>query len=130
MLVKMCSMAINDVIHDMRARRYVVQRAGHNGNGGLRSLRNFRRSEGKSILVFLATKISTAMALQKNNYQCFQVRALDIFLAIKSAFGGNKITPTWSGEGTKRLAALTLVTFSLLVLRLHVMGSKLPVFTR
>ena len=59
-----------------------------------------------------------------------QVRALDIFLAIKSAFGGNKITPTWSGEGTKRLAALTLVTFSLLILRLHVMGSKLPVFTR
>lgn len=59
-----------------------------------------------------------------------QVRARDIFLALKSSFGGNKISPAWSGEGTKRLTALTLVTFSLLILRLHIMGSKLPVFTR
>lgn len=40
------------------------------------------------------------------------------------------MSPAWSTEGTKRLTALTFVTFGLLVLRLHVMGSKLPVFTR
>ena len=49
---------------------------------------------------------------------------------MKSAFDGKKISPSWSTEGTKRLTAVTLVTFSLLILRLHVMGSKLPVFTR
>ncbi|KAF3425460.1 hypothetical protein E2986_03493 [Frieseomelitta varia] len=58
------------------------------------------------------------------------VRAMDIFLTLKAAFGGKKISLTWSSEGTKRLTVLTLVTFSLLILRLHVMGSKLPVFTR
>lgn len=55
---------------------------------------------------------------------------MDIFLTLKAAFGGKKISLAWSSEGTKRLTVLTLVTFSLLILRLHVMGSKLPVFTR
>lgn len=55
---------------------------------------------------------------------------MDIILAIKSTLDGKKISPTWSNEGTKRLMALTVVTFSLLILRLNVMGSKLPIFTR
>lgn len=73
---------------------------------------------------------ATAVCVLYEIFVVQKVKALDIFLAIKSAFGGNKINLTWSSEGTKRLAALTLVTFSLLILRLHVMGSKLPVFTR
>ncbi|XP_028982369.1 protein O-mannosyl-transferase TMTC3 isoform X2 [Diachasma alloeum] len=73
---------------------------------------------------------ATAVCVLYEIFVVQKVKTLDILLAIKSAFGGNKINPTWSGEGTKRLAALTLVTFSLLILRLHVMGSRLPVFTR
>ncbi|XP_057340182.1 protein O-mannosyl-transferase Tmtc3 [Microplitis mediator] len=73
---------------------------------------------------------ATAVCVVYEIFVVQKVKAIDIFLTIKSAFGGNKINPTWSGEGTKRLAALTLVTFSLLILRLNVMGSRLPVFTR
>ncbi|XP_001601753.2 protein O-mannosyl-transferase Tmtc3 [Nasonia vitripennis] len=73
---------------------------------------------------------ATAVCVLYEIFVVQRVRALDIVLAVKSAFDGKKISPTWSSEGTKRLTAVTLVTFSLLILRLHVMGSKLPVFTR
>lgn len=73
---------------------------------------------------------ATAVCVLYEIFVVQKVKAMDILLAIKSAFGGNKVNPTWSSEGTKRLAALTIVTFSLLILRLHVMGSRLPVFTR
>ncbi|XP_063987197.1 protein O-mannosyl-transferase Tmtc3 [Diachasmimorpha longicaudata] len=73
---------------------------------------------------------TTAVCVVYEIFVVQKVRALDILLAVKIAFGGNKLNPTWSGEGTKRLAALTLVTMSLLFVRLHVMGSRLPVFTR
>ncbi|XP_014223794.1 transmembrane and TPR repeat-containing protein CG4050 [Trichogramma pretiosum] len=73
---------------------------------------------------------ATAVCVLYEIFVVQRVRALDIVLALKSAFDGKKISPSWSSEGTKRLTAVTLVTFSLLILRLHVMGSKLPVFTR
>ncbi|XP_033216961.1 protein O-mannosyl-transferase Tmtc3-like [Belonocnema kinseyi] len=73
---------------------------------------------------------ATAVCVLYEIFVVQRVRALDIVLAIKSTFDGKKISPTWSNEGTKRLMALTVVTFSLLILRLNVMGSKLPIFTR
>ncbi|XP_053988593.1 protein O-mannosyl-transferase Tmtc3-like [Hylaeus volcanicus] len=73
---------------------------------------------------------ATAVCVLYEIFVVQKVRAMDIFLTLKGAFGGKKISLAWSSEGTKRLTALTLVTFSLLILRLHVMGSKLPVFTR
>ncbi|XP_058789494.1 protein O-mannosyl-transferase Tmtc3-like [Phymastichus coffea] len=73
---------------------------------------------------------ATAVCVLYEIFVVQRVRALDIVLAVKSAFDGKKISPTWSSEGTKRLTVVTVVTFSLLILRLHVMGSKLPVFTR
>lgn len=36
----------------------------------------------------------------------------------------------WSSEATKRLVALSATTFCLLLARLQIMGSQLPVFTR
>lgn len=36
----------------------------------------------------------------------------------------------WSNRATKRLAILAVTTISLLLLRLQIMGSQLPVFTR
>lgn len=73
---------------------------------------------------------ATAVCVLYEIFVAQRVRALDIILAIKSTLDGKKISPTWSNEGTKRLMALTVVTFSLLILRLNVMGSKLPIFTR
>ncbi|XP_043487059.1 protein O-mannosyl-transferase Tmtc3-like isoform X1 [Polistes fuscatus] len=73
---------------------------------------------------------ATAVCVLYEIFVVQKVKASDICLAIKYAFDGKKLSPTWSSEGTKRLTALTAVTFSLLILRLHVMGSKLPVFTR
>ncbi|KAG8261393.1 Protein O-mannosyl-transferase tmtc3 [Homalodisca vitripennis] len=37
---------------------------------------------------------------------------------------------TWCSDATKRLCVLTLSTLTLLLVRLQIMGSKLPVFTR
>ncbi|XP_043257371.1 protein O-mannosyl-transferase Tmtc3-like isoform X2 [Colletes gigas] len=73
---------------------------------------------------------ATAVCVLYEIFVIQKVRAMDIFLTLKAVFGGKKISLAWTSEGTKRLTALTLVTFSLLILRLHVMGSKLPVFTR
>ncbi|XP_046747903.1 protein O-mannosyl-transferase Tmtc3-like isoform X1 [Diprion similis] len=101
-----------------------------------------KRSTGWRSLILSMLFVLTAMLCKEQGitatavcvlYEIFvvqKVRALDIILAIKSALGGKKISPSWSGEGTKRLTALTLVTFCLLILRLQIMGSKLPVFTR
>lgn len=36
----------------------------------------------------------------------------------------------WSSEGTKRLCVLAVTTICLLLVRLQIMGSQLPVFTR
>ncbi|KAF7384206.1 hypothetical protein HZH66_012456 [Vespula vulgaris] len=101
-----------------------------------------KKSTGWKSLILSMFFVFTAMLCKEQGitatavcvlYEIFvvqKVKASDICLAIKSAFDGKKISPTWSSEGTKRLTALTAVTFSLLILRLHVMGSKLPVFTR
>ncbi|XP_012149593.1 protein O-mannosyl-transferase Tmtc3 isoform X3 [Megachile rotundata] len=101
-----------------------------------------RRSTGWRSLILSMSFVFTAMLCKEQGitatavcvlYEIFvvqKVRAMDIFLTLKAAFGGKKISLAWSSEGTKRLTVLTLVTFSLLILRLHVMGSKLPVFTR
>ncbi|KAJ8675843.1 hypothetical protein QAD02_011629, partial [Eretmocerus hayati] len=101
-----------------------------------------KRSTGWRSLIMSMFFVFTAMLCKEQGitatavcvlYEIFvvqRVRALDIVLAVKSAFEGRKIALTWSSEGTKRLTAVTLVTFSLLILRLNVMGSKLPVFTR
>ncbi|CAK9833457.1 Protein O-mannosyl-transferase Tmtc3 [Anthophora retusa] len=101
-----------------------------------------RRSTGWKSLILSMSFVFTAMLCKEQGitatavcvlYEIFvvqKVRAMDIFLTLQAAFGGKKISLAWSSEGTKRLTVLTLVTFSLLILRLHVMGSKLPVFTR
>ncbi|XP_014213577.1 transmembrane and TPR repeat-containing protein CG4050-like [Copidosoma floridanum] len=72
----------------------------------------------------------TAVCVLYEIFVVQRVRALELVLAARSAFDGKKVSLAWSSEGTKRLTVVTLVTFSLLILRLHVMGSKLPVFTR
>ncbi|KAL2719563.1 protein O-mannosyl-transferase Tmtc3-like isoform X1 [Vespula squamosa] len=101
-----------------------------------------KKSTGWKSLILSMFFVFTAMLCKEQGitatavcviYEIFvvqKVKASDICLAIKSVFDGKKISPTWSSEGTKRLTAVTVVTFILLILRLHIMGSRLPVFTR
>ena len=49
---------------------------------------------------------------------------------LKSALTAKAKHAPWSGEATKRLAVLALTTTCLLLVRLQIMGSQLPVFTR
>lgn len=61
----------------------------------------------------------------------FQIRVLEIKQLIKSAIiSKSPYQIPWSNKATKRLAILAVTTFCLLLARLQIMGSQLPVFTR
>lgn len=60
----------------------------------------------------------------------FQIRVSEIKDFLKSALTAKAKHVPWSGEATKRLAVLALTTTCLLLVRLQIMGSQLPVFTR
>lgn len=61
----------------------------------------------------------------------FQLRLPDLYYIIRSIISGkNSVHLTWPSEATKRLCVLAVTTIVLLLARLQIMGSQLPVFTR
>lgn len=61
----------------------------------------------------------------------FQVRLPEIKYALKSLISAKSTYHLpWSSEATKRLCVLAVTTICLLLARLQIMGSQLPVFTR
>lgn len=62
---------------------------------------------------------------------CFQVRLPEIKYIFKSLISTKSTHHLpWSSEATKRLCVLAVTTICLLLVRLQIMGSQLPVFTR
>lgn len=61
-----------------------------------------------------------------------QIRLRDIQQVARTILGGKSSAslPMWPSEATKRLFVLCLSTVGLLFVRLQIMGSQLPVFTR
>jgi protein O-mannosyl-transferase len=49
---------------------------------------------------------------------------------VRATLGGKNAPLPWSSEANKRLAVLVGSTIALLVLRVQIMGARLPVFTR
>lgn len=59
-----------------------------------------------------------------------QVRIFDLIHTVRATLGGKNAPLPWSSEANKRLAVLVGSTIALLVLRVQIMGARLPVFTR
>lgn len=61
-----------------------------------------------------------------------QMRFSDFQHIMKNAFGTKSVghRNVWSASGSKRLCVLFATTTCLLLIRLQIMGSRLPVFTR
>ncbi|KAL1404068.1 hypothetical protein pipiens_019080, partial [Culex pipiens pipiens] len=61
------------------------------------------------------------------------IRLSDIYHLARSVMSGKSLAlPSgwWPHEATRRLAVLCVSTVALLFVRLQIMGSQLPVFTR
>nr|CAD7392097.1 unnamed protein product [Timema cristinae] len=60
-----------------------------------------------------------------------KLRLSDLHCLLRSALGGKgSFHPAWTSDVTKRLTVLAVATVCLLMIRLQIMGSRLPVFTR
>ncbi|XP_065201488.1 protein O-mannosyl-transferase Tmtc3 [Planococcus citri] len=59
-----------------------------------------------------------------------KLRFKDVQHAVGWTLSGKSGISAWPAEATKRLSVVILTTFTLLVIRLQIMGSKLPIFTR
>lgn len=59
-----------------------------------------------------------------------KMRLIDLWQIGKGIVHGKPVKISWASEATKRLCLLTVMTASLLFLRILIMGAKLPVFTR
>ncbi|KAL1110182.1 hypothetical protein AAG570_008259 [Ranatra chinensis] len=59
-----------------------------------------------------------------------KLRICDLWHIARWMISGKPAPTTWSPQATKRLCILTATTFALLLLRIQIMGAKLPVFTR
>ena len=65
------------------------------------------------------------------NWDYLQLRLSDLHYMVRSALSGKgSLHPSWTSDATKRLTVLGATTFCLLMIRLQIMGSRLPVFTR
>lgn len=83
--------------------------------------------------VFVQQKVITHVKFQKQTINSVipQVRLPEIKYMLKTAITGKTAYHLpWSSEATKRLSVLVVTTVCLLLARLQIMGSQLPVFTR
>ncbi|XP_017781119.1 PREDICTED: transmembrane and TPR repeat-containing protein CG4050-like [Nicrophorus vespilloides] len=99
-----------------------------------------KRNTGWKYMCMSMASIATAMLCKEQGitvagvcaaYEIFvsqKIRLSDLKYMIKSAKSSYHLP--WSSEATKRLSALGLTTVCLLLARLQIMGSQLPVFTR
>ncbi|KAG5866812.1 hypothetical protein JTB14_002095 [Gonioctena quinquepunctata] len=100
-----------------------------------------KKYTGWKYLLFSMVSIATAMLCKEQGitvagvcatYEIFvaqKVRLPELKYMLKTAIISKSPYP-WSGKATKRLALLASTTFCLLLARLQIMGSQLPVFTR
>uniref|UniRef100_A0A1B6F0B4 dolichyl-phosphate-mannose--protein mannosyltransferase n=1 Tax=Cuerna arida TaxID=1464854 RepID=A0A1B6F0B4_9HEMI len=102
-----------------------------------------KRFTGWRWLVFSMLAVATAMLCKEQGititgicavYELFvaqKIRLSDVQHFLRCVVSG-KVSwqHTWCSDATKRLCVLTLSTLTLLLVRLQIMGSKLPVFTR
>lgn len=80
--------------------------------------------------IFLHKKV---LALHSQFCIILQVNINDIKHLIQTVASGKTpslATSWWPSEATRRLVVICLSTLGLLLARLHIMGSQLPVFTR
>ncbi|RZF38686.1 hypothetical protein LSTR_LSTR003492 [Laodelphax striatellus] len=103
-----------------------------------------KKSTGWRYLVLSMLSMATAMLCKEQGitiagvctvYELFvaqKLRVSDLQYFVRWALSGKAslLHHTWTTEATRRLTTLSLSTVGLLLLRLQVMGSKLPVFTR
>lgn len=76
----------------------------------------------KTIFSYISNKLTKTL---------LQLRLPDIYYIIRSMINGkNSVHLSWPIEATKRLCVLAVTTILLLLVRLQIMGSQLPVFTR
>jgi hypothetical protein len=61
---------------------------------------------------------------------CLQLRLRDFFHVVQTALRGKGALPPWLSTVTSRLSALILTLLVLVLGRLSINGSQLPVFTR
>ncbi|XP_074026010.1 protein O-mannosyl-transferase Tmtc3 isoform X2 [Leptinotarsa decemlineata] len=100
-----------------------------------------KKYTGWKYLLFSMVSIATAMLCKEQGitvagvcaaYEIFfaqKVRLPELKYMLRTAIISKSPYP-WSGKATKRLALLASTTFCLLLARLQIMGSQLPVFTR
>lgn len=118
--------------------RNALQGARYHRHCNLCGLWNFRSSEG-TIIKFLQNWCMHLEYRFLNWVECFstflvfchQIQPFELVQFAKWILSGKPVTTsTWSGFATKRLLFLTLTTITLLLSRIIIMGSRLPVFTR
>ncbi|XP_046394018.1 protein O-mannosyl-transferase Tmtc3 [Ischnura elegans] len=102
-----------------------------------------RKETSWRYLAFSMISVATAMFCKEQGititgvcvvYELFVAQKLrlgDIQHFIRSAIGGKVWAPSWwTPDVAKRLGVLGTTTLALLLLRVHIMGARLPVFTR
>lgn len=102
-----------------------------------------KRATGWRPLGLSMASVATAMLCKEQGitvtgvcavYELFvaqKLRLSDVQYFIRWLFSSKaSLHHTWTSDATKRLCVLTATTVTLLLIRLQVMGSKLPVFTR
>ncbi|XP_075235033.1 protein O-mannosyl-transferase Tmtc3-like [Lycorma delicatula] len=102
-----------------------------------------KRSTGWRPLALSMVSVATAMLCKEQGitvtgvcavYELFvaqKLRLNDMQYFIRWLFSSKaSLHHTWTSDATKRLCVLIATTITLLLIRLQVMGSKLPIFTR
>lgn len=103
----------------------------------------FKRSTGWKYLILSMASVATAMLCKEQGititgvcaiYEIFvaqKLRLIDLCGVVRSIVNGkSNVQLSWPNEATKRLCVLAITTILLLLGRLQIMGSQLPVFTR
>lgn len=102
-----------------------------------------KRSTGWRPLIISMISVATAMLCKEQGitvtgicavYELIvaqKLRFSDLQCLLKTTLSGkSSLNVSWSSDATKRLSVLAVTTVCLLMMRLQIMGSKLPVFTR
>lgn len=122
-------MEIRNAVHVVYSDGYAMQRARNYHSWSMCSIRDICYTKGNLLrFVFLQTIHKT---LKTTAAFPFQVKLEDIKLFLKSAVTSKtSYHLPKSNAATKRLLVLCITTILLLLARLQIMGSQLPVFTR
>ena len=100
--------------------------------GTLIKLFQWKKVLHKTMLYLYFYKLYSCYAIYFSSF-FFQTRLYDLTHLVKALRGSKTISVSagaWPYEASRRIAVLCLTTIALLFVRLQIMGSQLPVFTR